>query len=111
MTNQEINEAVARELGLDKCQIDGGYERIRVGDGELHFLPAYCTSLPEAWKIIKSTPELFFELKRFPSQNVWRVQLDLFTFVDETPAMAICGAYLAYRKQFSDVKIQREEKP
>lgn len=67
MTNQEINEAVARKLGNDlrvynKVDV---YKKQPNGNYILTQIPAYCTSISAAWEIVENVakkPKMVFRM-------------------------------------------------
>lgn len=101
MTNQEINEIVARGLGwvFDPSHSENRPWKKEDANGVQYIrLPAYCTDIRAAWEIIEHLKENII-MDRL--QGKWRVltRADVTSLViasiADTASMAICLAFLA----------------
>ncbi len=85
-TTAEINEAVARKLGVNPTATFSGVD---ASTGDILFdVPDYCTSIAAAWEVLESRKDLV--LVRFANGLGWEyngVRAD-------TAPMAICLAFL-----------------
>lgn len=79
MTNQEINEAVARKLGY--------------GTPTGNALPNYCTSIAAAWEIASHCAK--FSVFKEPDNYQWYCDMNKQKVIKgDTAPMAICLAFL-----------------
>ncbi len=104
MTEQEINEMVARKLGYE-IQNGSIYWESIPDDvmAEAHPIAAYCTSIEAAWEVVEFVKDKFFSLEHGTLQEQWMAswnwaegeQTD-FVVIGEgsTAPMAICSAFL-----------------
>lgn len=104
MTDQELNEVVARKLGYHKCKnCDWGYGPDGTCNTSLHqHLSDYCNSIQAAWEVVEAIPlALHLSLFRAPN-NYWTCEIinqkngdsiPIFQIAD-TAARAICEAFL-----------------
>lgn len=100
MTDQEINEAVARKLGWtfhDDPFNGNHWDRYPDGHGSEKEVPDYCHSIEAAWAIVPEIP--YFTICQI-GDFVWRVSWlpstagpTPFEQADTAP-MAICRAFL-----------------
>lgn len=70
MTDQEINEAVARKLGW--TLVAGSDNRVWLKDGDpvnSVVIPDYCHSLEAAWQIWEKLRDMGYDLQLFSSWN------------------------------------------
>ena len=90
MTNQEINEAVARKLGWLK-DYEGFWVR---GEKYMESLPDYCTSIAAAWEVVEKWDTVQFERT---NDRQWILVVDRNEIAAEyadTAPMAIALAFL-----------------
>ena len=95
MTNQEINEAVARKLGNDlrvynKVDV---YKKQPNGNYILTQIPAYCTSISAAWEIVLSVKGRIELHRRYDKWKCW-LRDEIEAGQADTAPMAICLAFL-----------------
>jgi hypothetical protein len=110
MTNQEINEAVARKLGwvFDNSKEAKWNNRFPWYDakGKGHLAPGFTYSIEEAWEIVEHLGPRFHKLWRFwddgsyifeisdGSLVVGPPKIDVVVGEADTAPMAICLAFL-----------------
>ena len=101
MTDQEINEAVARELGWKKDPDHGNlWTRGYLADLQfLHPLPNYCHSIEAAWEIVEKLKREDTGIRIHFDYEQWHVDFDhedfwQYTEGADTAPMAICLAFL-----------------
>lgn len=92
MTNQEINEQVARKMGtLPECQCSDALHKAEAR----HFIPDYSGSIAAAWELVGKFDK--FVLARAGSDwvasNQWEPGVQPLGIADTAP-MAICLAFL-----------------
>lgn len=99
MTNQEINEAVARKLGWKECECEPQYraEHTAYMPGK-HIMPNYTGSIQAAWEIINQFHAVTIgtELRE---KDCWFCELSpqigpRVRVYAETAPLAICEAFL-----------------
>lgn len=103
MTNDEINEAVARQLGWGKCsRLDaiGWHRSLTPMGNHLHeALPSYATDIAAAWGIVE---RMLPEIAIWNDRGFWGVSRMDFNGLGETLAeaetapLAICEAFLKF---------------
>jgi hypothetical protein len=107
ITDQEINEAVARKLGWTFCKhptlengkIIGAMGAVRP-NGRPHFhemYPDYCHSIAAAWEIVEHLQDdlnVDFGFQRRSDRSFWRVLMGEVLQDADTAPMAICKAFL-----------------
>lgn len=92
MTDQEIEEAVARKLGWEEGP--GDQWRRHVFDMPKHGLPDYCHSIEAAWEIVEKIPTFVIaKLSSGWAANPCPPGFDFLVKADTAP-MAICLAFL-----------------
>ena len=108
MTDNEINEAVARKLGYKLAKIPAFNNETVIdlgrnsgfADFEIKKLPVYCHSIEAAWEILEKFDYAHSHniIARSPSSNGWHCQLNdglnYATASEYTAQMAICLAFL-----------------
>lgn len=92
MTEQEINEAVARKLGWDYRQHHWVDPKRFI---ETKHVPDYCHSIAAAWEILDHR-NLFFLGKCLSGE--YKADLGYGEVVAPTPAMALCLAFLKLKE-------------
>ena len=105
MTDQEINEACARKLGIKaKFIFNKRHEWVYFKDGNYHKLKDYCHSIEMAWEVVEFVKtKYWFQLDNHQDRehDLWTAE---FYDVDDgqiesddsanTAPMAICKAFL-----------------
>lgn len=101
MTNQELNEAVARKLGwvkLDKPDYSLSHPHYwkKESGGLADEVPAYSTSIEAAWELTEKVP-YFFLMKPLKNEK-WKCDMatadhTIIMYTDTAP-LAICKAFL-----------------
>jgi len=99
MTNQEINEAVGKKLGLDvrQCPI-----HMMTSCCGRNGIPDYCTDIKAAWEMVESLSKefCFVEVSFDRIRLLWQCSYDqegpgaIFFATADTAPRAICLAFL-----------------
>lgn len=90
MTNEEINEAVARRLGWS--QDHGIWERNN--DPFRAALPDYCTDIKAAWEIVPKLEKFVLHYQTDRWVCTFKNGDDVESIVADTAPMVICKAFL-----------------
>lgn len=109
MTDKELNEAVARKLGIKaKIILNKRHEFVYFKDGNYHKLKDYCHSIEAAWEIVAYCQnELILyqiDLSWSRTGNSWFCTLGTKNQLNEpvgadTAPMAICKAFLKLKEE------------
>lgn len=95
MTNQEINEAVARRLGWEELHPNHGLLSKKIGANQYVSgpIPNYCTDIAAAWEIVEKNPK-YFSVSWDDDAEKWNAGWFEIEALADTPAMATCLAFL-----------------
>lgn len=102
MTNQEINEAVARNLGWIVNEYSWGFKwardkSVQCADMMSDSPPDYCTSISAAWEIVEKISlggRIGIHVMNKITSISLRTETGYYTSEAETTPMAICLAFL-----------------
>lgn len=114
MTNQEINEAVARKLGWTRKENDvacerghgaGGWHFCRDGKGSYFYdPPVYSTDIKAAFEIVEEIKNIYaldcaFRLIYDIADQEWNCLVGGVCGRSDNPSTAICLAYLKLKQE------------
>lgn len=107
MTNQEINEAVARKIHVKDLRIefhdDGIIETVCFKDGKSWTLPNYCQSISAAWEIVEHLAMTTYIQRPAVGGKEWHVSFGEQGWSEaDTAPMAICLGFLKLDQRCSN---------
>lgn len=115
MTDEEINEAVARKLGWHQPTEGANWVNFEgksmpdLGIYDFTYYPDYCHSIQAAWEIVEMTHKNGFTIRFSVARNTWIAgygdygdDLDPQVEADTAP-MAICLAFLKCHKMSQQI--------
>lgn len=108
MTDQEINESVARKLGWTSPGPPPDSPTWKMPDGGYDFVPDYCHSIEAAWEVVEYLEKTFnvrlLDLNRWERKPehlqenwVFQIRTEPYAIIEaggDTAPVAICLAFL-----------------